>query len=133
MAPPAWVERAETSASVYAGSGCRCRTAQMRDVMSDGTMYRKGVVAEGRTAFKVVSRVAPCERKVSTRRITILTGHREGWPERPWPMRSLRTTFFRVVKVNVTKVAARRSASGPWRVSKAREPTHNWTSRSRNI
>ena len=41
-------------------------------------------------------------------------------------------TIFLVVKVRVTKVAAKRSARGQVNVDNAREPIQSWTSRMRN-
>ena len=45
-----------------------------------------------------------------------------GWPDRPWPMVSLRTPFFCWVNVRETNVEARISASGHVAWAKAREP-----------
>ena len=62
--------------------------------------------------------VAPDRRRSTTRAARTPTKHKSGWPERPWPIVSLRTPFFCSMNVSATKVAARRSASGQWNVSK---------------
>ena len=97
----------------------------MRDVMSEAEIYLKAAPGAGRTALMVVSGVAPWTRSARARSTNAWTGQRDGWPERPCPMRSLRTPFFCCLKVRVTNVEARRSGSGHVKRSNAREPIQN--------